>query len=101
MDERSVNPFAHIADVLTRIPAPPVAPRPRVVPIAAPRSWADPLPYTGCRLCDFGRDLVAPAGDLCHHPEVCSRPLPVDAARVKGGACGPDAKWLTVNGELL
>jgi hypothetical protein len=99
-----MNALSHIADVLTRVPA-------RVVPIVpAPRkpvSWADPLPYSGCRLCDFGRDadtLPEFYGDLCHRPETVmgyKRAMPVDAMRVRGGACGPDAKWLTVKGELL
>lgn len=70
-------------------------------------SWAtDAAPLRGCAACDFGRDLATDPqdwGKLCRHPEVAhrTRSVPTDPARIRGGACGPDATFLTIKGEQL
>lgn len=45
--------------------------------------------YRACRLCDHGRD------GTCARPEVRAA---FEAARRTGGACGPDARYLTIKG---
>ena len=78
----------------------------RVVPIRAPSAirsietptqivtdrWAQPLPYRCAEHCDYGD------GPQCTHPQ--SRTT-VDAARARGGACGPEARYMTVKGVPL
>ena len=73
-----------------------------------PTPWlTDSLPLRGCALCDFGRDLAtddpAQPGHLCRHPEVArlTRPTPAPSAQRSGGACGPEAKYLTIKGREL
>lgn len=70
------------------------------ISLRRPVTWADPLPYTGCRLCDYGRtDDTLPEfwGDLCYR----QRMSPTGVERARGGACGPDAKYLTIKGDTL
>lgn len=70
-------------------------------------SWrVDTLPMRGCVLCDYGRDLALDPPDhgrLCRHPEVARprSPVPTDPARQRGGACGPEAVYLTIRGVRL
>lgn len=56
--------------------------------------WAQPLPYRCAEHCDYGRGQ----NGRCMHPEVRTT---VDAARARGGACGPEASHMTVKGRLL
>lgn len=67
---------------------------------------SDDAPLRACVSCDYGRDLATDArevGRACRHVEVArpSRPFPTDSARRRGGACGPDAKFLTIRGVLI
>lgn len=70
-------------------------------------SWrSSEAPLRGCVLCDYGRDLALDPPDhgrLCRHPEVAPRTrlAQTDQARAKGGACGPDAAFLTIRGVQL
>lgn len=66
----------------------------------------DAAPLRGCAVCDYGRDLGSTPenhGVLCRHPDVARLPrlAPTESARAFGGACGKDAKFLTINGVEL
>lgn len=61
----------------------------------------DGEPPLACATCDFGRDLAtgeAERGQLCRHPQVRTD---CNAARLRGGACGPEANYLTIKGDEL
>lgn len=66
--------------------------------------WAtDELPLLACRKCDYGRDIGTLPGNegvLCRCPDVAHLPRlkPTNEARRLGGACGEEAKYLTING---
>lgn len=66
----------------------------------------DERPLRGCEVCDYGRDLATEpehVGTLCRHPEVARLPrlALTGPARAFGGACGKDAKYLTIKGIEL
>jgi hypothetical protein len=61
----------------------------------------DGSPLRGCQVCDFGQDLIEETrGDTCCHPSV-GRAVPTGKARRFGGACGIEAKFLTIKGVQL
>jgi hypothetical protein len=51
--------------------------------------WPTFTPHRACQLCDHGRD------GKCARPEVLAE---FDAARRQHGACGPEARFLTIKG---
>ena len=66
----------------------------------------DAEPLRGCAICDYGRDLALDPPDhgrICRHPEVTprTRPAVTDRTRARGGACGPEALFLTIKGVRL
>jgi hypothetical protein len=63
--------------------------------MSPPSTWAAFDQFGACRSCDHGgRDRA------CRRSEVAGsgRALAFVAARATGGACGPDARYLTVKG---
>ncbi len=67
----------------------PPAPPPRAPRLRAPSSWQSDLdPPRACAACEHGREGV------CSRTEVGERSF--TAARATGGACGPEARYLTI-----
>lgn len=58
--------------------------------MTAEHIWPTFDPYRACRACDHGGDDGA-----CKRPEVRAM---FEAARRPTGACGPEARYLTING---
>jgi len=56
--------------------------------------WPTFAPNRACQLCDHGRS------EGCKRPEVSgvARSTAFNAARALGGACGPEARYLTIKG---
>lgn len=70
-------------------------------PAAAPLSWLQQSarPYRACDLCRSGTN-AADGQRCCSNANVASRgrPISVDRARAHGGACGPEALYLSFPG---
>ena len=72
------------------------------IQLQAPQAWhAQAIsPYRACDLCTHGSTSAATGLRMCGHPSAVTRgtPVPVDLARARCGACGPEALHLHLPG---
>ena len=55
-----------------------------------------PVSYRACELCDHAKES---GGSRCRHPAMANeQDLAVSTLRDRGGACGPEAKYLEFPG---
>lgn len=63
-----------------------------------PPSWGDPPTWRGCQLCDHGANVADQRVCTCRHAVAPAQHQPVELVRRHGGACGPEAEYLSFPG---